>query len=88
MARSLTKQTTTLKPIGSGTDDLDAVKLHHSAITIAEVRHKSNVIKIDQLASAVLPPKRSKAGFSGMRPPAPRMTGFWRRCWPAGHGAV
>ncbi|MEK9962295.1 MAG: hypothetical protein VXB94_12090, partial [Rhodobiaceae bacterium] len=44
-----------LKPIGSGTNDLDAVKLHYNAITVAEVRHKSNLIKIDQLASAALP---------------------------------
>lgn len=55
MARSLTKLATMLKPIGGGTDDLVAVKLHHNAITVAEVRHKSNVIKIDQLASAALP---------------------------------
>lgn len=46
-----------LKPIGGGTDDLLAVKLHHNALTVAEVRHKSNVIKIDQLASAALPRK-------------------------------
>ena len=55
MARSLTKLATILRPIGGGTDDLVAVKLHHNAITLAEVRHKSNVIKIDQLASATLP---------------------------------
>ena len=88
MARSLTKLATMLKPIGSGTNDLDAVKLHYDAITVAEVRHKSNLIKIDQLASAALPPNRSTAGFRGIRPSAPRMTSFWRRCWPAGHGAV
>ena len=46
-----------LKPIGGGADDLVAVKLHHNALTVAEVRHKSNAIKIDQLASAALPRK-------------------------------
>jgi len=57
MARTLTRFASFLKPIGGGADDLLAVKLHHSALTVAEVRHKSNVIKIDQLASAALPRK-------------------------------
>ena len=57
MARTLTRFASFLKPIGGGADDLLAVKLHNSALTVAEVRHKSNVIKIDQLASAALPRK-------------------------------
>ena len=57
MARTFTKLANMLKPIGGGADDLLAVKLHHNALTVAEVRHKSNVIKIDQLASAALPRK-------------------------------
>ncbi len=57
MARTLTRLASMLKPIGGGADDLVAVKLHHNALTVAEVRHKSNVIKIDQLASAALPRK-------------------------------
>jgi len=57
MARTLTRLASMLKPIGGGADDLLAVKLHHNALTVAEVRHKSNVIKIDQLASAVFPRK-------------------------------
>ena len=57
MARTLTRLASMLKPIGGGADDLVAVKLHHNALTVAEVRHKSNVIKIDQLASAAFPRK-------------------------------
>ena len=57
MARTLTKFARMLRPIGGGADDIVAVKLHHNALTVAEVRHKSNVIKIDQLASAALPRK-------------------------------
>jgi Tfp pilus assembly protein PilN/Tfp pilus assembly PilM family ATPase len=57
MARTLTRLASMLKPIGGGADDLVAVKLHHNALTVAEVRHKSNVIKIDQLASTALPRK-------------------------------
>ena len=37
-------------------DELVAVKLH-KALTVAEVRHKSNVINIGQLASVALPRK-------------------------------
>jgi len=46
-----------LKLIGGGAEDLLAVYLHRNALTVAEVRHKTNVIKIDQLASAVFPGK-------------------------------
>jgi len=55
MARSLAKLSTMLQPIGGRTDDLVAVKLHHNDLTVAEVHHKSNVIKIHQPASAALP---------------------------------
>ena len=55
MARSLTKSASFLRPIGKGSDDLVAGKLHSNAVTLAEVRHKSNVINIDQLGSVGLP---------------------------------
>ena len=54
MARSLTKFASFLRPIGKGSDALVAVKLHSNAVTLAEVRHKSNVINIDQLGSVEL----------------------------------
>ena len=57
MARSLTRFASFLRPIGKGSDELVAVKLHNKALTVAEVRHKSNVINIDQLASVALPRK-------------------------------
>lgn len=57
MASSLSRFASYLRPIGKGTDELVAVKLHNKALTVAEVRHKSNVINIDQLASVALPRK-------------------------------
>ncbi len=39
------------------TDEIVAVKLHSNALTVAEVRHKSNVINVEQLASVGLPRK-------------------------------
>ena len=56
MARSLSRFASFLRPIGKGTDELVAVKLHN-ALTVAEVRHKSNVINVEQLASVGLPRK-------------------------------
>lgn len=44
MARSLTKFASFLRPIGEGSDELVAIKLHSNAVTLAEVRHKSNVV--------------------------------------------
>ena len=57
MARSLTRFASFLRPIGKGSDEIVAVKLHNKALTVAEVRHKSNVINIGQLASVALPRK-------------------------------
>ena len=57
MARSLSRFASFLRPIGKGTDELVAVKLHSNALTVAEVRHKSNVINVEQLASVGLPRK-------------------------------
>ncbi len=55
MAKTLPKIASFLRPLGKGTDELVAVKLHSRAVTVAEVRHNSNVINIDNLASAGLP---------------------------------
>ena len=49
MVRSLTIFASFLHPNGKGTDKIFAAKLHSNAVTLAEVRHKSNAIKIDQL---------------------------------------
>jgi len=57
MAQSLSRFASFLRPIGKGTDELVAVKLHANALTVAEVRHKSNVINVEHLASAALPRK-------------------------------
>lgn len=55
MAKTLTNLASFLRPLGGGTDDLVAIKLHRRAITVAEVRQNSNVINIDNIASAPLP---------------------------------
>ena len=55
MAKTLTNLASFLRPLGGGTDVLVAVKLHRRSITVAEVRHNSNVINIDNIASAPLP---------------------------------
>jgi len=55
MAKTLPKIANFLRPLGKGSDDLVAVKLHSRAVTVTEVRHNSNVINIDNLASAGLP---------------------------------
>jgi hypothetical protein len=52
MAKTLTKLASFFRPLGGGSDDLVAVKLHRRAITVAEIRHNSNVINIDTIASA------------------------------------
>ena len=55
MAKTLTRLASFLRSTGKGTDEIVAVKLHAKALTVAEVRHKSNVINIEQLASVALP---------------------------------
>lgn len=55
MAKTLPKIANFLRPLGKGSDELVAVKLHARAVTVAEVQHNSNVINIDNLASAGLP---------------------------------
>ena len=52
MATALTKFASFFRPIGKGSDEVVAIKLHPKAVTVAEVRLNSNVINIDNLASA------------------------------------
>ena len=47
MARSFTKFAGSLRPVGKGSNELVVINLHASAITLAEVSYKSNVINID-----------------------------------------
>lgn len=54
MATALTKFASFFRPIGKGSDEVVAIKLHPKAVTVAEVRFNSNVINIDTLASAGL----------------------------------
>ena len=52
MATALTKFASFFRPIGKGSDEVVVIKLHPKAVTVAEVRLNSNVINIDNLASA------------------------------------
>ena len=54
MAKTSTKLSSFFRLLGGGSDDLVAVKLHRRAIKVAEIRHNSNVINIDNMASAPL----------------------------------
>ena len=54
MAKTLTKLASFFRPLGGGSDGLVAVKLHQSDITVAEIRHNSNVININTIASVPL----------------------------------
>ena len=54
MAKTLTKLASFFRPLGGGSDDLVAVKLHLRVIKVSEIRHNSNVIIIDTIASAPL----------------------------------
>ena len=54
MAKTSTKLASFFRLLGGASDDLVAVKLHRRAIKVAEIRHNSNVINIDNMASAPL----------------------------------
>ncbi len=54
MAKTLTKLASFFRPLGGGSDDLVAVRLHLRVIKVSEIRHNSNVINIDTIASAPL----------------------------------
>jgi hypothetical protein len=54
MVKTLTKLAKFLRPIGKGTDEIIAVRLSSFDITVAEVRVKSNVIHIENIATKPL----------------------------------
>ena len=54
MVKISTKLASFFRPRDGGSDDPVAVKLHRRKITVAEIRHISNVINIDDIASAPL----------------------------------
>ena len=54
MVKASTNRASFFRFLGGGSDDLVAVKLHRRAIKVAEIRHNSNVINIDNIASAPL----------------------------------
>ncbi len=55
MAQTLAKLAKFFRPIGKGSDDVVAIKLHDRSVTIAEIEVKSNIIHLENLASAALP---------------------------------
>ena len=55
MAQTLAKLTKFSRPIGKGSDDVVAIKLHNLSVTIAEIEVKSNIIYLENLASAAFP---------------------------------
>ena len=52
MATALTKFASFFRPIGKGSDEVVAIKLHPKTVKVAEVRLNSNVINIYNIASA------------------------------------
>lgn len=54
MAQTLAKFSEFFWPIGKGSDDIVAIKLYELSITIAEIDIKSNIIHLENLASAPL----------------------------------
>lgn len=55
MASTLSSLAQILRPIGSGTDNIVAVKLHSNAVTVAELRNSGKDISIEHLASSAFP---------------------------------
>ena len=55
MGKTLTSLAQILKPIGGGTDEIVAVKLHPNAVSVAEIRDTGKTIFIDNLATVALP---------------------------------
>ena len=47
MGKTLTSLAQILKPIGGGTDEIVAVKLHPNAVSVAEIRDTGKTIFID-----------------------------------------
>ena len=57
MGKTLTSLAQILRPIGGGTDEIVAVKLHPNAVSVSEIRDTGKVIFIDNLATVALPRK-------------------------------
>ena len=55
MAQTLAKLTKFFRPIGKGSDDVVAITLHDPSVTIAEIEVKSDIIHLENLASAAFP---------------------------------
>ena len=55
MASTLSSLAQILRPIGGGTDNIVAVKLHSNAVTVAELRNNGKEISVEHLASAAFP---------------------------------
>ena len=52
MAQTLAKLAKFFRPIGKGSDDVVAITLHDPSVTIAEIEVKSDIIHLENLASA------------------------------------
>ena len=52
MASTLSSLAQILRPIGGGSDNIVAVKLHSNAVTVAELRNSAKEISIEHLASS------------------------------------
>ena len=55
MANTLSSLAQILRPIGGGTDNIVAVKLHSNAVTVAELRNTGKEVSIEHLASVAFP---------------------------------
>ncbi|NBP49423.1 MAG: hypothetical protein EBU63_08750 [Alphaproteobacteria bacterium] len=55
MAQTLAKLAKFFRPIGKASDDVVAITLHDPSVTIAEIEVKSDIIHLENLASAAFP---------------------------------
>jgi hypothetical protein len=55
MAQTLAKLAKFFRPIGKGSDYVVAITLHDPSVTIAEIEVKSDIIHLENLASAAFP---------------------------------
>lgn len=55
MAQTLAKLAKFFRPIGKASDDVVAITLHDPNVTIPEIEVKSDIIHLENLASAAFP---------------------------------
>ena len=55
MANTLSSLAQILRPIGGGTDNIVAVKLHSNAVTVAELRNTGKEVSVEHLSSVAFP---------------------------------